>query len=211
MGLLAMIPTTLAAQQEPEAAPPGPVAVDVRGALARFGHNPELAALRGVGPDQLPGGGLGIDVGAHWYPVRTRRLTIGVGASVLLSSGTGRPPTPEDAARPTGPSVRTSFRALAPQLSLNFGHDRGWSYLSGGLGSSELDVAQQMPAGGAGSPVRRARTLNYGGGARWFARPHLAFTFDVRFYAISPLPEEGPAPAQPRLTLMAVSVGVSLK
>ena len=28
------------------------------------------------------------------------------------------------------------------------------------------------------------RTLNYGGGARWFLNKHVAFTFDVRFYSI---------------------------
>ena len=29
-------------------------------------------------------------------------------------------------------------------------------------------------------------TINYGGGARWFIKPHVAFSFDVRFYAINP-------------------------
>ena len=33
--------------------------------------------------------------------------------------------------------------------------------------------------------------LNYGGGARWFNSPHLAFTFDIRFYAISPRDADG--------------------
>ena len=30
------------------------------------------------------------------------------------------------------------------------------------------------------------KTINYGGGARWFTKTHLAFSFDVRFYAINP-------------------------
>lgn len=194
-----------------ESAPPGPLAVDVRGALARYGRNLELATLRGLGPEQLPGGGLGLDLGAHWYPLRTRRLTIGLGASVLVSAGERRPPPADEDRRPMGPVVATSFRAFAPQLSLNFGHDRGWSYLSGGMGSSALVLTVNEGSGSKRPPVRRARTLNYGGGARWFTRPHLAFTFDVRFYAISPLAEEGPAPAQPRMTFMAVSVGVAIK
>ncbi len=198
--------------QEEPAAPPGPFAVDLRGAVARYGQQLELAARRGLGPEQLPAGGLGLDLGAHWYPIRTRRVTIGVGASVLLASGTARPPAPEDSRTPPpGPSVEMRFRALAPQLSLNFGHDRGWSYLSGGTGSSELVVTVSDERNGERPPARRARTLNYGGGARWFARPHLAFTFDVRFYAISPLAEEGPAPAQPRMTFMAIGVGVAIK
>ena len=34
----------------------------------------------------------------------------------------------------------------------------------------------------------RLKTINYGGGARWFAKAHVAFSFDVRFYAINPGP-----------------------
>lgn len=211
---IAAVPLAEAQGQLPmeETAPPGPMAIDVRGALARFGQNLELAALRGLGPEQLPAGGVGLDLGAHWYPLRTRSVTIGIGASLLLSAGVREPPSVPGRDAPPGPTVRTSFRAFAPQLSLNFGHDRGWSYLSGGTGASQLVVRIGPDADGQAASARWARTLNYGGGARWFARPHLAFTFDVRFYARSPLPDEGPgAPAHPRMTLMAVTVGVSIK
>ena len=33
---------------------------------------------------------------------------------------------------------------------------------------------------------QRVETINYGGGARWFIKPRLAFSIDVRFYAVSP-------------------------
>ena len=58
---------------------------------------------------------------------------------------------------------------------------------------------------------RRTGTLNYGGGARWFVRPGLAFSFDVRFFAINPLGEIESEPGSPRLTRMAFSAGVSIK
>ena len=56
----------------------------------------------------------------------------------------------------------------------------------------------------------KLKTLNYGGGARWFIKPHLAFSFDVRFYAINP----GFAdlyPATPRTRLLIIGAGISVK
>ena len=109
---------------------------------------------------------------------------------------------------PNGPSVRTRFTAISPQLSFNFGDSDGWSYLSGGLGTSRMSV---FVDDGDEPEQRRAGTLNYGGGARWFVKPRLAFSFDLRFFAISPLDQTDTEPASPRLTRMAFSVGVSIK
>ena len=56
----------------------------------------------------------------------------------------------------------------------------------------------------------RLKTINYGGGARWFIKAHLAFSFDVRFYAINP----GSAytfSQSPRTRLLVVGAGVSVK
>jgi hypothetical protein len=58
---------------------------------------------------------------------------------------------------------------------------------------------------------RRASTLNYGGGARWFIKEHLAFSVDLRFYAMSPLEETETEPGSPRLTVMVLSIGASFK
>jgi hypothetical protein len=94
----------------------------------------------------------------------------------------------------------------APQLSFNFGHRRGWSYISGGISASRLTIAQEGSSGGP-----RAQTIDYGGGARWFAREHLAFSFDVRFYAISPTFAEPGFPARGRARMLVVSAGISIK
>ena len=61
--------------------------------------------------------------------------------------------------------------------------------------------------------AERLKTIDYGGGARWFAKPHLAFSFDVRFYAINPSHFRQPGwPEQVlRTTLFVVGAGVSIK
>ena len=53
--------------------------------------------------------------------------------------------------------------------------------------------------------------LNYGGGARFFNTPHLAFTFDIRFYAISPRESTPTMPGYPRAKFMVLSAGVAFK
>jgi hypothetical protein len=55
------------------------------------------------------------------------------------------------------------------------------------------------------------KTINYGGGARWFAKKHLAFSFDVRFHAINPGTASGGFPPSPRTTFLVIGAGVSVK
>ena len=63
------------------------------------------------------------------------------------------------------------------------------------------------------------KTINYGGGARWFIKPHVAFSFDVRFYAINPGTAgtaliQGvltPFDGTPRTALLIIGAGLSLK
>ena len=188
--------------------PIGRFVVDVRGSIPLYGQNEQLAVNEGLFPFQLASRGLGIDVGGHLYPLRWRGITFGVGISLLTSAGERaageNDPVVDD------PTVRTTFAAVSPQLSFNFGSKEGLSYLSGGLGSSRLTISTES---GQGNGSRRpAKTLNYGGGARWFIKRHLAFTLDLRFYAISPQPatKAGETPT-PRMTLMVVNAGVSFK
>ena len=190
------------------AEPIGPFVVDVRGSLPLYGQDEQLSANEGLSPSQLPSRGLGIDVGGHLYPVRWRGITFGVGISGLASAGNRAASETDPVA--DGPTVRTTFTALAPQLSFNFGSKEGWSYLSGGFGPSRLTISTES---GQGNGSRRsARTLNYGGGARWFVKRHLAFTLDLRFYAINALPAtETGEPATPRMTLLVFNAGVSFK
>ena len=85
--------------------------------------------------------------------------------------------------------MTTRLSGFAPQISFNFGRDEGWSYFSGGLGSARMTSERDdVPVTGTPS---RTQMLNYGGGARFFNTPHLAFTFDIRFYAISPRDADG--------------------
>ena len=202
--LLLMLTAAPAAAQDP--GPIGPFVIDIRGSFVSVGQDALLAANRGLDPAQLAGSGLGLDIGGHVYLFRWQAITFGVGVSALLLS-TSRTQA-EDDPDPDGPPVNTRFRALSPQLSFNFGDGDGWSYVSGGLGTSRMSVFVEQETEPA---QRRAGTLNYGGGARWFARPGLAFSFDVRIFAISPLSQNETEPGSPRMTTVAVSVGVSIK
>ena len=192
--------------------PPIPrVVVDLHGSLPRFpSDDPLLAASRNMSLAELPGSGLGAQIGLHLYPLRTRLVTVGLGGELAI--GRARQ-TPAQVATVAGVTpLRASeerITSLAPQLSLNFGNGSGWSYLSAGLGQTTWALATEdlrdYPPNSD-----RLKTLNYGGGARWFIKPHLAFSFDVRFYAINP----GFAslfPATPRTTLLIIGAGISLK
>lgn len=185
--------------------PIGPFVVDLRGAFAAYGTNLEVASARGLAIQQLPALGLGVDVAAHWYPVRWGAITFGLGAQVLASRAK-RSPTLDDV-NPGGPTIQTRFTSVSPQLSFNFGGTSGWSYISGGLGSSKFSVVAEPD-----EPETPAfSTLNYGGGGRWFARQHLAFSFDLRFYAISPQEQREDFVGLPRMTLFVFSLGASFR
>ena len=202
--LLMLATVTPAAAQDPGSI--GPFVLDLRGAFVSLGQNGELAAQRGLASSQLPASGLGINVGGHVYLFRWRVITFGVGASALFASAS-QSPGPDDP-DPDGPTVKTRFTAISPQLSFNFGDGDGWSYISGGLGTSRMSV---FIDDGNEPDQRSAGTLNYGGGARWFVKQRLAFTFDLRFYAISPLERTDTEPGSPRMSRMVFSVGVSIQ
>jgi hypothetical protein len=192
-------------RQEPIA----PFVFDARATLARFKQDPLSAAAIGVQPLDLPTRGLGLVAGAHFYPVRTRNFALGLGGEILLRARASRtiPPAVEDG--PDGPTVVTHMTAVSPQVSLNFGKRDGWSYLSGGIGwasfTTELEDAPFE------DPESSPRAINYGGGARWFAKKHVAFTFDLRFYAISAQPATVLHPQFSSVTVMVFSAGVSLR
>ena len=57
----------------------------------------------------------------------------------------------------------------------------------------------------------RTRAINYGGGARWFAKEHIAFTFDLRFYRIDAQEADHGRPAYGGRRLMVFSAGISVK
>jgi|SRR5579884_2714173 len=211
--LLTLAAASPARAQEP---PPkiGPFVFDLHATVPRFPTEVQtLADSRGMQLGELPGVGLGGQVGLHVYLFSWKAVTVGIGGEAAAGRATSA------AAPGATPALRAStetFRTIAPQLSLNFGTGHGWSYLSGGIGVSNWSI---VPAGSDPLPqdLERIRTVNYGGGARWFAKPHLAFSFDVRFYQLDPgSPYTDPTtgmsyPGSPRTTLLVIGAGVSVK
>lgn len=207
IGFLAA-PSAGSAQDDPEKLPIGRFAADARGVFPHFKQDPAIASGISVTPENLPTWGLGAVFGAHWYPVRAGVVTFGIGAEMVLA-GAGKTLAATSDTAEDGPAVNTTFKAFSPQVSFNFGKRNGFSYISGGIGSATYNAEREdapLPEGGSGS-----KTINYGGGARWFLNEHLAFCVDLRFYAINPREADGARPALPRMTLMMLSAGVSFK
>jgi hypothetical protein len=204
--MLALLPAQARAQDDPQRI--GPYVVDLRGTLPMFGDSEQLAASRGLTQTELPGAGRGIDVGAHVFVFKWKAVTVGLGGQFTV--GWSRFTPPEEDGGAAGRTVRERYTSISPQLSLNFGDRDGWSYLSGGLGRSQRslvpDGSDPLPADEEG-----LRTFNYGGGARWFAKPRLAFTVDVRFHATDPGLPDGGRPGSPRSTFVVIGAGVSIR
>ncbi len=212
---------SLAAAQgpDPDHRPIGRFVADVRGAWMTYPDDPALATFLDVPQENLATRGLALVLGGHVYPLRLGRyVAFGVGGELLFSRGSKTlTPEPEDDGADTpveSTTVKARLSAVSPQFSLNFGGSSGWSYLSGGIGwstfSSELKTETPVtPAAGDEAP--RPSTINYGGGARWFMKKHVAFTLDLRFYAIRPQEASPTRPSLKRLRLLTLSAGVSFK
>jgi Outer membrane protein beta-barrel domain len=186
--------------------PIGLFAADVRVTFPKYKQTESVATALGVDTLDLPTRGLGLVFGAHVYPLRKGVVTLGLGAELMASR---RNRTQETAAGTVAQTVQTRFSSFSPQISLNFGAKQGWSYISGGLGwgrfTTELESAPLPDADG------RVKTINYGGGARWFVNDHVAVSLDLRFYAVNPQEASLGRPAFPRMTILAFSAGLALK
>ena len=200
---IALCACRLAAQDEPP--PIGHFVVDVRGTVPVFKKDVGIAASRGLLAAEMPGAGLGADAGVHVYVLKWKAITFGLGGQVTVARAHASP-----AASLGLRAVTERFTTVAPQLSLNFGTGDGWSYLSAGLGPSWWTI---VPDGSAHGPADedRLRTANFGGGARWFAKRHTAFTFDVRFYQIDPGFPHGGFPGTPRIKFIVIGAGASIR
>jgi hypothetical protein len=194
--------------------PPPPIpfwAIDVHATVPSFPNTPALAASRGLQTGELPGATLGIDLAVNIYPLRLRKVTFGLGGRLMSARARSDPQNAPDSGVTLRP-VTEQFTYVGPLLSLNFGTGSGWSYLSGGYSTSRWSLIPD----GTNVPVlpqnqQSIPTFDYGGGARWFAKPHLAFSFDVRFYAIGLTTPAAGLPSGPRTTLLVVGAGVSFK
>lgn len=201
---LLFVPTVSAQEPPPRI---GPYVVDVRAAFPSFSDNAQLAASRGLNQAELPGIGFGVSGGAHLYLPKLGPVTIGVGAEALIARSRFQPP---DTTGQTLRAVTERFATAAPQISLNFGNGHGWSYLSAGIGRSKWSIVAD---GAEPLPVDQTsiRTIDYGGGARWFAKKHLAVSLDVRLYEIDGTPPYGILPGSPRTVLLVISGGIATK
>jgi hypothetical protein len=194
--------------------PIGRFAADLRGIFARHKAEPSVATALDVEPGNLPERSFGLAAGAHVYPWRGNRMALGVGGGLVLGRGSRALDVLDASGKPTapptkGPTVRRHFTSIVPEISLNFGHRNGWSYISGGmLGRSKL-YADRADAPAANAPHRK--TLTYGGGARWFTSEHLAFSVDFHWYSVAEQPAAPGLVLQPRTTLLVLSGGIAIK
>ena len=201
---LCVVPAISAQEPPPRI---GLFVVDVRATFPSFSDDAQLAASRALNQAELPGVGLGVSGGAHVYLPKLGPITIGVGGEALIARSRFVPP---DTAGQTLRAVTERFTTAAPQLSLNFGNGNGWSYLSAGIGRAKLSI---VPDGADPLPVDETsiRAINYGGGARWFAKKHLAVSLDVRLYELDGTPPYGTLPGSPRMVLLVISGGIATR
>ena len=185
----------------------GPFAVDVHGVTLSYKPTSEQAAWLGYADSDLPGRGFGVDVGGQYYFMKLGTVALGAGGNVLWTAGNSDPTDLEGAS--TGNKAHTSFRSVATQVTANFGRRRGWSYLSAGYGYSTFAVSKPTDVESAGLPKRS--TFNVGGGARWFKKERVAFSFDVRFYMLAAQAATGLVPADAKQTRVVIGVGASFR
>lgn len=186
--------------------PIGKYAIDAYFSLPHVPQLPTLAAPYGLDVTDLPAWGRGVCVGGQVYPIAWRAATFGLGATILWSRAQHNPTDVDGTV--TGKLATVHYKAVSPQVSVNFGGREGWSYLSGGLGWSWMPISTEaVPT----DVTTRRKTINYGGGARWFSRDHVGFSLDFRFYAINPQAQTNVVKPAPRIKVVVVSVGVSLR
>lgn len=212
--LLAAVPAS--AQEDEERLPW--YAVDLHGASVGMPTAEGWIPVPVIGDTPLPGRGFGIAGGATVYPLRLGIITFGAGVSISAGKGTGESLTittgsGASAVTVVTPIMRTAVFNVIPQLSLNFGHKFGWSYLSAGLGTTR--VTSSMESAGTTPQVIVPETwnqaINFGGGARWFMKPHLGAGFDVRFVKLGSRAASGAVPAAKRTQMVTFSAGISIQ
>lgn len=184
---------------------PGPWVLDIRGVTSAVPTDttfyPPLTST------VVPSRGFGADVGGHVYLFNLGPARVGLGASLLAVRATASASnTQTEAGESAEPIQRVAMtlRGIAPQLSLNFGSGNGWSYLSAGVGLGSANSHAENSSPGE-RESGRLRVVNYGGGARWFIKPRLAFGLDLRAYQVAA------GASTPRVSIFAAGAGVSIR
>jgi hypothetical protein len=181
-------------------------AADLRGVFASLGQDPITASDMTVAETALPSKAFGLAAGAHVYPWRGQNMALGVGGE-LFTAGNSYSPIDPKTLETLEPLFYRRLRGVTGQVSLNFGHKMGWSYLTVGAGPMTFEsyMADVEPDGLA------TGTINFGGGARWFNYDHLAFTVDLRFYSTGPALATPNTAARLRHSVFVMSAGLSIK
>src|SRR5262249_34228309 len=73
---------TASAQKQ---SPPGPFVIDVRGDFVSLSPTAAISDPFKLTKTQMPARGLGVELGANVYPLRTKHITLGVGGNWLTS------------------------------------------------------------------------------------------------------------------------------
>ena len=147
------------------------------------------------------------------YLFRARIVSLGVGVAALVARGSATTDA-QSTTESVFPEVTTRVRSLTPQISLNFGHRQGWSYLSGGLGRARgaSEVSRALTATSPSTvEIGWVRTLNYGGGARWFLGDHIALNLDLRWHTLPLVAATATQAGAGRATLIVAGGGISIR
>jgi hypothetical protein len=164
--------------------PPGPFVFDVRGSTSGIPNSEVLFGGLPAGAS-IPTRGFGGNFGGHVYWRRVGPARLGLGGEVSFARGSSA-------------DASAILVAIDPQVSFNFGTSDGWSYLSAGLGAAHV-------SGDPGGVSDTVRSINWGGGARWFLGPRLGFGFDVRVHHLAD------SEVLPRAMTVSAAVGFSFK
>lgn len=215
LALAAVLLPAIAGAQEREPIPR--FAIDLHAASVGLpsseGWIPDVSA-----DTPVPGRAWGLGAAATVYPIRFGIVTIGAGASISTARGKGASleiiegSGDEQTTRIT-PTVRTRVVNIVPQLSVNFGHKLGWSYLSAGVGRTKVDSSADAigTAPQVIVPAAWNQALNFGGGARWFMKRRLGAGFDVRFIKLGSRAARGELPLARRTQMITFSAGVTIQ
>ena len=216
LALMALLLAAPAAAQVREPIPK--FAIDLHAATVGLPTAEGWIPVPVMGDTPLAGRGLGVAAGATVYPFKAGGMTFGFGAAMAYGRGTGEALTittgsGANAVTRVTPVMHTDALNVLPQVSINFGHKLGWSYLSAGLGTTRInasmDAGPTTPA--AVLPESWNQALNFGGGARWFMKEHLGASFDVRFVKLGARPATATLPAGLPTRSWSISAGISIQ
>ncbi len=207
------------------------VTFEARGIFPVLGHDLTTGSSLNVDPAVLPSFAPGWVIGANVYGIRRRSWALGLGGELLSAMPTNNEVDPTTL-MPNGQQIQRTFTAKTVQMSLNFGHRAGWSYLTIGTGPTHFDtqvVAVPVtttsatgvttttpgPTTPAPTPVLSAAdgksSINYGGGAKWFPTKHFAFTLDLRFYRTKAALATPTFAARDAHKVMVFSAGIAIR